>query len=135
MRDVQRPEDRAAWVRVENCHGDAIKTSEANTVSFRDLAVQWTAPAGGEASAIVAETTQNALFDNVVARGATNAGLRLSEAQQVIVQNSTFAQSTIGAAIENSVGVDFTRTPQPRTRSASRSMTCPARPLGRTRGS
>ncbi len=57
----------------------------------------------------MAETTQNALFDNVVARGATNAGLRLSEAQQVIVQNSTFAQSTIGAAIENSVGVDFTR--------------------------
>lgn len=88
---------------VENCKGDAIRTSKASLVSFRDLV------ASASASGIAAEETQNALFDNVVARGAINAGLRLSQSQNVVVQNSTFAQNTIGAAIENSTGVDFTR--------------------------
>lgn len=94
---------------VENCKGDAIRTSKASLVAFRNLAVQWTTPAAGDVSGIVPEETQNALVDNVVVRGATNAGLRVSQSQTVVVQNSTFAQNTIGAAIESSAAVDFTR--------------------------
>ncbi|HWA23793.1 MAG TPA: parallel beta-helix domain-containing protein [Caulobacterales bacterium] len=88
---------------VENCKGDAIRTSHASMASLRDLV------AASSLSGVAVEDTQNVLLDNIVARGAANAGLRLSQAQNVVVQNSTFAQNTIGAAIENSVGIDFTK--------------------------
>ncbi len=97
---------------VENCRGDAIKTRKASLVSFRDLRAEWANGAGAgpnTGSGIAPDETQNALIDNVIVRGAPYAGLRVSQSQNVVVQNSTFAQNTLGAAIENSAGVDFMR--------------------------
>jgi parallel beta-helix repeat protein len=91
---------------VENCKGDAVKAKGGDQATFLALRAEWTGARPPGASGIAAAGAKNVLIENVIARGAPYAGIRVSEGANVVVRDSVVADSTIGIAIQNTIGAD-----------------------------
>lgn len=91
---------------VENCKGDAIKTKGGDQATFLAVRAEWTGAKPPSASGIVTAGTKNVLIENVIARGAPYAGIRVSDGANAVVRDSVVADSTIGIAIQNTTGAD-----------------------------
>jgi parallel beta-helix repeat protein len=91
---------------VENCKGDAIKAKGGDQATFLALRAEWTGEKPPGASGIAASGATNVLIENIIARGAPHAGIRVSESANAVVRDSVIADSTIGIAIENTTGAD-----------------------------
>jgi parallel beta-helix repeat protein len=93
---------------VENSKGDGIKSKGADQIVYHKLRVEWT---GGPketngAYGIYPVESKNVLVDNVVVRGASDAGIYVGQSDNIIVRNSMVIENVAGIEIENSYNAD-----------------------------
>jgi parallel beta-helix repeat protein len=93
---------------VENSKGDGIKSKGADRIVYYKLRVEWT---GGPketngAYGIYPVESKNVLVDNVVVRGASDAGIYVGQSDNIIVRNSLVMENVAGIEIENSYNAD-----------------------------
>jgi parallel beta-helix repeat protein len=93
---------------VENTKGDGIKSKGADRIVYHKLRVEWT---GGPketngAYGIYPVESKDVLVDNVVVRGASDAGIYVGQSQNIIVRNSLAMDNVAGIEIENSYNAD-----------------------------
>ncbi len=93
---------------VENSKGDGIKSKGADRIVYHKLRVEWT---GGPkesngAYGIYPVESRHVLVDNVVVRGASDAGIYVGQSDQIIVRNSLVVENVAGIEIENSFNAD-----------------------------
>ena len=93
---------------VENSKGDGIKSKGADRIVYHKLRVEWT---GGPketngAYGIYPVESRHVLVDNVVVRGASDAGIYVGQSDQIIVRNSLVMENVAGIEIENSFNAD-----------------------------
>lgn len=93
---------------VENSKGDGIKSKGANRIVYNQLRVEWTGgpkPTNG-AYGIYPVESRDVLVDNVLVRGASDAGIYVGQSENIIVRNSTVLENVAGIEIENSYDAD-----------------------------
>lgn len=100
-----------AWVEalaVEDTPGDGIKAKGVDTVTFKDVRVEWTAGPRAENGAygLYPVESKNVLIDGAVVKGASDAGIYVGQSQQIIVRNSRAELNVAGIEIENSYYAD-----------------------------
>jgi parallel beta-helix repeat protein len=93
---------------VENSKGDGIKSKGADRIVYHKLRVEWT---GGPketngAYGIYPVESKNVLVDNVMVRGASDAGIYVGQSDNIIVRNSLVVDNVAGIEIENSYNAD-----------------------------
>lgn len=93
---------------VEDARGDAIKSKGADRIVYHDLRVEWT---GGPketngAYGIYPVSSTDVLIDEVVARGASDAGIYVGQSKNIVVRNSIAEMNVAGIEIENSYNAD-----------------------------
>jgi parallel beta-helix repeat protein len=93
---------------VENSKGDGIKSKGADRIVYHKLRVEWT---GGPketngAYGIYPVESQHVLVDNVLVRGASDAGIYVGQSRNIIVRNSLVTENVAGIEIENSYDAD-----------------------------
>jgi parallel beta-helix repeat protein len=93
---------------VENTKGDGIKSKGADRIVYHKLRVEWT---GGPketngAYGVYPVESKDVLVDNVVVRGASDAGIYVGQSQNIIVRNSLAMDNVAGIEIENSYNAD-----------------------------
>jgi len=99
------------WVEglaIEDTPGDGIKAKGSDTITFKDVRVEWT---GGPKSSngaygLYPVESKNVLIDGVVVRGASDAGIYVGQSQHIIVRNSLAEHNVAGIEIENSFFAD-----------------------------
>lgn len=93
---------------VEDAKGDAIKISDTDGVTIRGVRVEWTGEAKTENGAYGLYPVQatNVLIENVVAIGASDAGIYVGQSRGVIVRNSRAERNVAGIEIENTQDAD-----------------------------
>lgn len=93
---------------VEDAKGDAIKISDTDGVTIRGVRVEWTGEAKTENGAygLYPVQTTNVLIENVVAIGASDAGIYVGQSRGVIVRNSRAERNVAGIEIENTQDAD-----------------------------
>jgi parallel beta-helix repeat protein len=93
---------------VENSKGDGIKSKGADRITYYKLRVEWT---GGPketngAYGIYPVESKDVLIDNVMVRGASDAGIYVGQSDNIIVRNSLAMENVAGIEIENSYNAD-----------------------------
>ncbi|MDG1025541.1 MAG: parallel beta-helix domain-containing protein [Gammaproteobacteria bacterium] len=93
---------------IEDTIGDALKINESNNVQILRVRTEWT---GGPLSTngaygIYPVQSNNVLIDEVVAIGASDAGIYVGQSSQIIVRNSRAEFNVAGIEIENSTFAD-----------------------------
>ena len=93
---------------IEDAKGDALKINEAKNVVIRRVRTEWT---GGPktdngAYGIYPVQTENTLIDEVVAIGASDAGIYVGQSKNVVVRNSRAEFNVAGIEIENTLDAD-----------------------------
>lgn len=93
---------------IEDTIGDALKINESNNVQVLRVRTEWT---GGPLSTngaygIYPVQSNNVLIDEVVAIGASDAGIYVGQSSQIIVRNSRAEYNVAGIEIENSTFAD-----------------------------
>jgi parallel beta-helix repeat protein len=93
---------------VENSKGDGIKSKGADRIVYHKLRVEWT---GGPketngAYGIYPVESKDVLVDNVLVRGASDAGIYVGQSRNIIVRNSLVTENVAGIEIENSYDAD-----------------------------
>ena len=93
---------------VENPKGNGIKSKGSDGISFVNVRVEWT---GGPKSTngacgVYPVSSQHVLIDNVLVKGASDAGIYVGQSQQIIVRNSRATGNVAGIEIENSYFAD-----------------------------
>ncbi len=93
---------------VENSKGDGIKSKGADRIVYHRLRVEWT---GGPketngAYGIYPVESKDVLVDNVLVRGASDAGIYVGQSRNIIVRNSLVLENVAGIEIENSYDAD-----------------------------
>ena len=93
---------------VENSKGDGIKSKGADRIVYYKLRVEWT---GGPketngAYGIYPVESKDVLIDNVMVRGASDAGIYVGQSDNIIVRNSLALENVAGIEIENSFNAD-----------------------------
>jgi parallel beta-helix repeat protein len=93
---------------VENTKGDGIKSKGADRIVYHKLRVEWTGGAKetNGAYGIYPVESKDVLVDNVVVRGASDAGIYVGQSQNIIVRNSLAMENVAGIEIENSFNAD-----------------------------
>lgn len=93
---------------VEDTKGDAIKISDTDGVTIRGVRVEWTGEAKTENGAygLYPVQTTNVLIEDVVAIGASDAGIYVGQSKGVIVRNSRAERNVAGIEIENTQDAD-----------------------------
>ena len=93
---------------VEDSKGDAIKINETDGVTIRGVRVEWTGEPKTENGAygLYPVQTTNVLIEDVVAIGASDAGIYVGQSKGVIVRNSRAERNVAGIEIENTQDVD-----------------------------
>ncbi|MEX0298320.1 MAG: parallel beta-helix domain-containing protein [Kordiimonas sp.] len=100
-----------AWIEglaIENTPGDGIKAKGVDTVTFKDVRVEWTRgpnPDNG-AYGLYPVESKNVLIDGAVVKGASDAGIYVGQSQHIIVRNSRAELNVAGIEIENSYYAD-----------------------------
>lgn len=93
---------------VEDAKGDAIKINDTDGVTIRSVRVEWTGEAKTENGAygLYPVQTTNVLIEDVVAIGASDAGIYVGQSRGVIVRNSRAERNVAGIEIENTQDAD-----------------------------
>jgi len=93
---------------VEDAKGDAIKINDTDGVTIRGVRVEWTGEAKTENGAygLYPVQTTNVLIEDVVAIGASDAGIYVGQSRGVIVRNSRAERNVAGIEIENTQDAD-----------------------------
>ena len=93
---------------VEDAKGDAIKISDTDGVTIRGVRVEWTGEPKTENGAygLYPVQTTNVLIEDVVAIGASDAGIYVGQSKGVIVRNSRAERNVAGIEIENTQDAD-----------------------------
>jgi parallel beta-helix repeat protein len=94
---------------VENCKGDAITARGAVQLTVMNLRAEWAGARPAAVSGVHVTGAQGVLFENVIVRGASFAGIRVARSRTVVVRDSVVAGNAIGIAIENTTGADLFR--------------------------
>ena len=93
---------------VENSRGDGIKSKGADNIVFYKVRVEWTRgphPENG-AYGVYPVESENVLVDSVTTIAASDAGIYVGQARNIIVRNSVAKYNVAGIEIENSYGAD-----------------------------
>jgi parallel beta-helix repeat protein len=93
---------------VEDARGDAIKSKGVQRIVFTKLRAEWT---GGPktqngAYGVYPVTSTDVLIDDVVVKGASDAGIYVGQSKNIIVRNSLAMFNVAGIEIENSYNAD-----------------------------
>ncbi len=93
---------------VENSKGDGIKSKGANRIVYYKLRVEWTGgpKATNGAYGIYPVESKDVLIDNVMVRGASDAGIYVGQSNNIVVRNSLALENVAGIEIENSFNAD-----------------------------
>lgn len=93
---------------VEDAKGDAIKINDTDGVTIRGVRVEWTGEPKTENGAygLYPVQTRNVLIEDVVAIGASDAGIYVGQSNGVIVRNSRAERNVAGIEIENTQDAD-----------------------------
>ncbi|MEM9599416.1 MAG: parallel beta-helix domain-containing protein [Pseudomonadota bacterium] len=93
---------------VEDAKGDAIKVSDTDGVTIRGVRVEWTGEPKTENGAygLYPVQTTNVLIEDVVAIGASDAGIYVGQSKGVIVRNNRAERNVAGIEIENTQDAD-----------------------------
>lgn len=93
---------------VENTKGDGIKSKGADRIVYHKLRVEWTGGAkeSNGAYGIYPVESKDVLVDNVMVRGASDAGIYVGQSNNIIVRNSLALENVAGIEIENSFNAD-----------------------------
>lgn len=99
------------WIEglaVEDTPGDGIKAKGVDTITFKNVRVEWTGGPKAENGAygIYPVESRNVLIDGALVRGASDAGIYVGQSQQIIVRNSRAEYNVAGIEIENSYYAD-----------------------------
>ncbi|WP_262692418.1 parallel beta-helix domain-containing protein [Kordiimonas aestuarii] len=99
---------RIESLAVEDTPGDGIKAKGVDTVTFKDVRVEWTRGPHAENGAygLYPVESKNVLIDGCVVKGASDAGIYVGQSQQIIVRNSRAELNVAGIEIENSYFAD-----------------------------
>ena len=93
---------------IEDTRGDGIKSKGADRIIYRELRVEWTGGPSEKNGAygIYPVESQDVLIDRVTVRGASDAGIYVSQSRHIIVRQSRAEFNVAGIEIENSSQVD-----------------------------
>ena len=93
---------------IEDAKGDALKINEAKNVIIRRVRTEWTngPDTANGAYGIYPVQTENTLIDEVVAIGASDAGIYVGQSKNVVVRNSRAEYNVAGIEIENTLDAD-----------------------------
>jgi parallel beta-helix repeat protein len=93
---------------VEDTPGDGIKAKGVDTVSFRNVRVEWTRGPNAENGAygLYPVESKNVLIEGSVVKGASDAGIYVGQSQDIIVRNNRAELNVAGIEIENSYRAD-----------------------------
>ncbi|ECI7719626.1 hypothetical protein E0632_26860, partial [Salmonella enterica subsp. enterica] len=93
---------------VEDAKGDGVKSKGSDTITFRNLRVEWmNGPNEKNGSyGVYPVSSKNVLIDGVTVRGASDAGIYVGQSQNIVVRNSRAEQNVAGIEIENSSQAD-----------------------------
>ena len=95
-------------IAIEDTHGDAVKVSGVDGVTFRNVRVEWTrgpSPENG-AYGIYPVMSRNVLIEDCTAIGASDAGIYVGQCENIIVRRNTSKMNVTGIEVENCVGAD-----------------------------
>jgi parallel beta-helix repeat protein len=93
---------------IEDSRGDGIKSKGADRIVYANLRVEWT---GGPKETngsygIYPVESQDVLIDQVLVKGASDAGIYVGQSRNIVVRNSTAMFNVAGIEIENCYGAD-----------------------------
>lgn len=93
---------------VEDTRGDGIKSKGSDQISFLNVRVEWT---GGPketngAYGVYPVSSSNVLIDQVVVKGASDAGIYVGQSKNIVVKRSRAEFNVAGIEIENSMNAD-----------------------------
>jgi parallel beta-helix repeat protein len=93
---------------VEDTRGDGIKSKGSDQISFLNVRVEWT---GGPketngAYGVYPVSSSNVLIDQVVVKGASDAGIYVGQSRNIVVKRSRAEFNVAGIEIENSMNAD-----------------------------
>jgi len=93
---------------VENSKGNGVKAKGVDGITFRRLRVEWT---GGPketngAYGVYPVSSKNVLIEQVLVKGASDAGIYVGQSSGIIVRNNEAALNVAGIEIENSYFAD-----------------------------
>ena len=93
---------------IEDAKGDALKINESKNVIIRRVRTEWTngPDTANGAYGIYPVQTENTLIDEVVAIGASDAGIYVGQSKNVVVRNSRAEFNVAGIEIENTLDAD-----------------------------
>lgn len=93
---------------VEDSKGDGVKSKGSDTITFRNLRVEWTngPDAKNGAYGVYPVSSKNVLVDGVTVKGAADAGIYVGQSENIIVRNSRAEFNVAGIEIENSSKAD-----------------------------
>ncbi|MEZ5801557.1 MAG: parallel beta-helix domain-containing protein [Nitratireductor sp.] len=97
-----------AGFAVENSKGDGIKSKGSDTITFRDIRVEWTGGPKAENGAygLYPVSSKNVLIENSLVRGASDAGIYVGQSENIVVRNNVAEYNVAGIEIENSFKAD-----------------------------
>jgi len=93
---------------VEDSKGDGVKSKGSDTITFKNLRVEWTngPDAKNGAYGVYPVASKNILIDGVTVKGAADAGIYVGQSENIIVRNSRAEFNVAGIEIENSMKAD-----------------------------
>jgi parallel beta-helix repeat protein len=93
---------------MQDSKGDGIKSKGSDTISFKNLKVEWTGgpKATNGAYGVYPVESKNVLIDGVTVSGASDAGIYVGQSDNIIVRNSRAEFNVAGIEIENSSNAD-----------------------------
>lgn len=93
---------------VEDSKGDGVKSKGSDTITFRNLRVEWTngPDAKNGAYGVYPVSSKNILIEGVLVKGAADAGIYVGQSENIVVRNSRAEFNVAGIEIENSFKAD-----------------------------
>jgi parallel beta-helix repeat protein len=93
---------------VRDTRGDGIKSKGADRIVYLSLRVDWSGePRSTNGSyGVYPVESEHVLIDGVIVRGASDAGIYVGQARNIIVRDSVAVQNVAGIEIENSFNAD-----------------------------
>ncbi len=93
---------------IEDVQGDALKASNANGITIRNVRTEWTGGAKetNGAYGIYPVQSMNVLVEDCVVIGASDAGIYVGQSQNVIVRRNRATANVAGIEIENCLSAD-----------------------------
>jgi parallel beta-helix repeat protein len=93
---------------VEDTKGDGVKSKGSDTITFRNLRVEWTNGPDEKNGAygVYPVSSKNVLIEGVTVKGAADAGIYVGQSENIVVRNNRAEFNVAGIEIENSFKAD-----------------------------